>query len=343
MAAPLLPLQSTPANKPTTHVVIFKWICALLSIWALASWIRFSGQPSAPTSPPHEIDRVDGLALDGSAVEAPSYTDQGAVAVAAHAQPRKHTDRVAVIIEDRPLGNLVPVLLHFHSVLGPEWPIVLYTSHQTAAILLRSAPLSRAVASSDVEIRYLPAGTTFDSHAAVSAFLASPFLWTDLAPYLKVLLFQADSILCAAAPGRVDDFVEEYDLVGAPIDARLGGGFNGGLSLRNRELVLRVLGRWDFAADSSAPDAPGEWKFEDQWLFARMRELGEDKELEGELGLRIRLPDQATAGRFAVETIWVEGLRPLGYHQPHRWQREHMDEIMAYCPEVGMISGSSFF
>lgn len=232
--------------------------------------------------------------------------------------------------------------MHFHSVLGPEWPIILYTSQQTAAVLLRSAPFSRAVASSEVEIRYLPANTTFDSHAAVSAFLTSPFLWTDLAPYLKILLFQADSILCSAAPGRVDDFMD-YDLVGAPIDARLGSGFNGGLSLRNRELVLRVLERWDFAADSGGADAPREWKFEDQWFFARMRELGEDKALAGELGLRVQLPDQATAERFAVETIWVEGQRPLGFHQPHRWQSEHMGEIMEYCPEVGMIAGSSFF
>lgn len=200
------------------------------------------------------------------------------------------------------------------------------------------------MAASEVEIRYLPANTAFDSHASVSAFLTSPFLWTDLAPYLKILLFQADSILCSAAPGRVDDFMD-YDLVGAPIDARLGSGFNGGLSLRNRELVLRVLERWDFAADSgdADADAPREWRFEDQWLFARMRELGEDTELAGELGLRVQLPDQATAERFAVETIWVEGRRPLGFHQPHRWQSEHMDEIMEYCPEVGMIAGSSFF
>lgn len=228
--------------------------------------------------------------------------------------------------------------MHFHSVLGPEWPIILYTSEQTAAVLLRSAPFSRAVASSEVEIRYLPANTTFDSHASVSAFLTSPFLWTDLAPYLKILLFQADSMLCSAAPGRVDDFMD-YDLVGAPIDARLGGGFDGGLSLRNRELVLRVLERWDFAADSGDADAPREWGLEDQWLLARMRELGEDVELAGELGLTVQLPDQATAERLVVETIWVDGLRPLGFHQPHRWQSEHMDEIMAYCPEVGMIAG----
>ncbi|KAI1742167.1 hypothetical protein F4680DRAFT_41977 [Xylaria scruposa] len=227
-------------------------------------------------------------------------------------------DRVAVIIEDRPLGNLIPVILHFHSVLGPEWPIILYTSPATASELLRSTPFSRAVSSSEIEIRHLPHDTTFDSHAS------------------------ADSILCAASSRRVDDFLE-YDLLGAPIDPRFGTGFNGGLSLRNRELVLRVLERWDFGVDSAVVDAPREWRYEDQWFFARMKELGENGELADELGVKVHLPDQDTAARFAVETIWVEGQMPLGFHQPQRWQGEHMSDIMEYCPEVGMIAGSSFF
>ncbi|GAP86432.2 putative formate dehydrogenase protein [Rosellinia necatrix] len=300
---------------------------------------------------------------------------------------KKHTDRVAVIIEDRPLGNLIPVILHFHVVLGPEWPVILYTTQPTAEILLRSASFSRAVNASEIEIRYLPANTfarnrylrrktltsgcalaparetkqnetaTFSTHASVSAFLTNPYLWTDLAPYARVLLFQADSILCAGATTTmttttttttttVDEFVAAgYDLVGAPIAAGLGRGFNGGLSLRGRDAVLRVLRRWDFAADNRPDDSagggggggggnPDGWRFEDQWLYARLRDLD---------GPPAVLPDAETAARFAVESVWVDGARPLGFHQPHRWQADHMEEIMAYCPEVGMIAGSSFF
>ncbi|KAI1311009.1 hypothetical protein F5Y03DRAFT_392005 [Xylaria venustula] len=285
------------------------------------------------------------LRLDVSvAAGAPSHTGESESLIPGtiSSSVKKHTDRVAVIVEDRPLGNLVPVILHFHSVLGPEWPIILYTSRPTASTILTSAPFSRAAAASEIEIRYLPANTTFTSHASVSHFLASPFLWTDLAPYAKILLFQADSILCAAAPRHMDDFIA-YDLIGAPIDARFGAGFNGGLSLRSRELVLRVLRRWDFAVDSAAADAPREWKFEDQWFYARMRELAGDAELLGELGISVNLPDVDTAASMAVETIWVEGDRPLGFHQPQRWQGAHMKEIEGYCPEVDMIAGSSFF
>ncbi|KAI1148415.1 hypothetical protein F4825DRAFT_464930 [Nemania diffusa] len=346
MTAPLLPMQSTLSNRSTTRGVVVKWFCALLVIWTVTGWIHFSGNSTASTIALADNPETDRVELDGAVVDGSPHTDESGsgneVPVAAPPSVKKNADRVAVIIEDRPLGNLIPVILHFHAVLGPSWPVILYTSPQTEEILLLSASLSRAVTASEIEIRHLPPDTHFTSHASVSTFLAAPFLWTDLAPYAKVLLFQADSVLCAGSPARVDDFLA-FDLVGAPIDPRFGSGFNGGLSLRSRELALRVLGRWDFGADSAAPDAPREWRFEDQWFAARMRELGEDAELAGELGVRVNLPDREAAARFAVETIWVEGLRPLGFHQPQRWQGEHMAEIAEYCPEVGMIAGSSFF
>ncbi|KAI1176292.1 hypothetical protein F4777DRAFT_277539 [Nemania sp. FL0916] len=344
MAAPPVPSHSTLSIASVTRTAGIKWLGALLMICAIASWARFSGGPSQSGIQILGNEEVQTPGLDDFVEKAHATTP-----TAAPAPVVKHTDRVAVIIEDRSLGNLIPVIFHFHSILGPKWPIILYTTRSTSLTLLQSASLSRAVASSEIEIRYLPANTSFSSHASVSEFLTSSFLWTDLAPYAKVLLFQADSILCAGAPGTVDEFMS-YDLVGAPIDARLGTGYNGGLSLRSRELVLRVIERWSFAADNSAAQrdngeagVPQEWGFEDQWLAARMRELGSDVELAGELGLTVNLPDERTAAGFAVETMWFEGLRPLGYHQPQRWQEEHMPEIMEYCPEVGMIAGSSFF
>ncbi|KAH9906370.1 hypothetical protein F4778DRAFT_644739 [Xylariomycetidae sp. FL2044] len=165
---------------------------------------------------------------------------------------KKHTDRVAIIIEDRPTVNLIPLMLHFHSVLGPEWPIILYTVPGTAdALQEASAPFSRAVNESRVEIRYLPEDVSFASHRSVSVFLMSPWLWKDLAPFEKILIFQTDSIICSRSTSRVDDFIG-WDLIGAPIDRRIGGvGYNGGLSIRNRQLVLDIVESTDFDEETS--------------------------------------------------------------------------------------------
>lgn len=54
----------------------------------------------------------------------------------------------------------------------------------------------------------------------------------------------------------MEDFLQ-YDFIGAPIDPKLGfgEGFNGGLSLRNRSMMLDIVRWYDWKVDK---------KFEDQ-------------------------------------------------------------------------------
>lgn len=67
-------------------------------------------------------------------------------------------------------------------------------------------------------------------------------------------------MLCANAARSVDDFLE-YDFIGAPIDPQVGRGYNGGLSMRRRSTILRVLEEFQYVADPNAG--------EDQWFYAR--------------------------------------------------------------------------
>ncbi|KAL3418690.1 hypothetical protein PVAG01_10406 [Phlyctema vagabunda] len=232
------------------------------------------------------------------------------------------TNTVAVMIEDRPLETLLPLLLHFSLVLGPAWPIIFYTSQ---SIYPDSAPLRRAIDDHRIIVRFLPSMTQLSSRDSVSKFLTEPWLWEQLAPAEHVLLFQADSIICSNSALRVDDFLQ-YDFVGAPINPALGvgEGYNGGLSLRNRTMVLDIIGEssWreekDAAKDSQDPGV----KFEDQWFFRKMKLRG------------ARLPSIEVARTFAVETLWYE--RPLGYHQVTRWQPHNQDKVNAWCPEYGL-------
>ncbi|TVY82983.1 hypothetical protein LSUE1_G003131 [Lachnellula suecica] len=243
---------------------------------------------------------------------------------------------VAAIIEDRPLSNLVPLLLHFSSVLGPDWPIVLFTPGNN--LLNHSIPFQRALEEGRIRVHELPENTHFTNHAAVSELLTVPWFWEQLAPAGHVLMFQADSIICANSDVRMDDFLQ-YDFVGAPIDVPVGGtaghgeGFNGGLSLRNRSMTLDIVNKFSWQGEKDEGKINQDpcvtkvpcLKFEDQWFYSKM------KEIEG-----VSLPSQDVAATFAVETVWYDN--PLGYHQVQRWNADKMDQVAQWCPEYKMAT-----
>lgn len=150
----------------------------------------------------------------------------------------------------------------------------------------------------------MPPNTTFNDHNSVSEFLTGPWLWEELAPAEHVLVFQADSILCANSETRVDDFLH-YDFVRAPIavpevgDSGHGEGVNGGLSLRNRSMILDIVknSNWSLEMvdgtilhDGCSTTKPC-LMFEDQWFYHKMKELGG------------RLPTKEVAMKFSVETV----------------------------------------
>jgi hypothetical protein len=68
------------------------------------------------------------------------------------------SDKIAVILESRPLPHLVPLLLHFSTVLGPDWPIQVFTSPTTKSKLLKTPSLKRLVT----------AGKLFSSYSGMS-------------------------------------------------------------------------------------------------------------------------------------------------------------------------------
>ena len=267
-----------------------------------------------------------------------TWADEHRAAFSSHGKPVVlNSVNVAAIIEDRPLSNLAPLLLHFSSVLGPDWPIVLFTNPWKNPLLDASAPFQRAVVEGRIVIKALPRDTHFSDHAAVSKLLTEAWLWEQLAPAGHVLLFQADSILCSNSKLRMEQFLH-YDFVGAPIDtsaegnAGHGEGLNGGLSLRNRTMVLDIIkhnswqGEKDDGTISQGPcntKAPC-LKFEDQWYYSKMKALGG------------RFPSFEVAKTFAVETVWYD--TPLGFHQVERWIGGEMEKVIEWCPEYKMVT-----
>lgn len=221
----------------------------------------------------------------------------------------------AVIIETDMVSNLIPIMLHFATVLGPTWGMILFTL-QDRWIEPLSPAFHRFVEAGRIEVRFLPASTQLSNSEAVSRFLASPWIWEQVQSAKRVLLFQSDSILCSKAEASVEDYFR-YDLVGAPIAEQYGQGYNGGLSVRNPRMFLDIAKEGSFAASGH--------QFEDQFFFGEIKKRG---------GV---LPGVDIAKTFAVETVYYE--TPLGYHQPQRWQAARMNEIEEWCPEVKMLIG----
>lgn len=271
--------------------------------------------------------------------------------------PPAFPDSAAVIMETDPskIPNLVPLMLHFAQLLGPKWPVVLVTL-KANWIEPASPAFRRLMREQRIKIFFLPEETTFTTHESVSIFLTQPWFWDQFASADRVLLFQADSVICANSEASIEDFAH-WDLVGAPIASQYGVGYNGGLSLRNPRAMLDVINdpavpsfeavlrahndeiarvkaeQGDEAGEEANRNVPSWEKFEDQWFYAKLKDRGE----------AYKLPDTAAAKAFAVETVWNE--KPLGYHQPFRWLTSwQKSKAVEWCPELNMLQdGSHFF
>lgn len=229
--------------------------------------------------------------------------------------------KAAVIIEGRNSANLIPLILHFSSVLGPEWPIKVLHTTQNGKQFSFSPAFRRQVSSGHIMLRQLPSYVSWTSRAAVSEFFTQPSLYHSLAPYKHLLFFQGDSILCANSRRRVEDFLQ-YDFVGAPINPLKGHGMNGGLSLRNREKMLEVLDRHNFTGDPEDGS-----RHEDQWFIYKLEGLPRGPNDES----GAHLPSPEVALEFSAETSWTR--HPFGLHQVSRWQPSHVKELDNWCPE----------
>jgi len=101
---------------------------------------------------------------------------------------------------------------------------------------------------------------------------------------------------------------------------------NGGLSLRNRALMLEIILRYSWkeeVAKAHEPVSP-QVLYEDQWFFHKMLNMG------------ARLPSQDEASKFSVETMWYE--TPVGYHQIGKWNMDRVESIDRYCPEYKLAT-----
>ncbi|KAI1355745.1 hypothetical protein F5Y01DRAFT_326264 [Xylaria sp. FL0043] len=172
-----------------------------------------------------------------------------------------NTSKVALLIENRALPTLAPLLLHFIAVVPPDWRFRFMGSPESVARLNGSHAVRSQVDSGKLDLTHIPTNTSTSGGEMISRFLTNLWVYeTLLSPAEWLLVFQTDSILCANSRQNLNDFLD-YDWVGAPWNPSSRFGGNGGLSLRRVSAIIEVL-RDQVRVDNSEP--------EDVWLTERL-------------------------------------------------------------------------
>lgn len=180
-----------------------------------------------------------------------------------------NVSKVALLIEDRPLPVLAPLLLHFISVVPPDWRFRFMGSAESVASVNGSHAVRAQVASGKLDLARIPANASTGGQELISRFLTSRWLYeTALRPAEWLLVFQTDSILCANSRQNLNDFLD-YDWVGAPWNpsGRFGG--NGGLSLRRVSAISELVSITHLYNLPPAPSSPSGEKPREKALYRK--------------------------------------------------------------------------
>jgi hypothetical protein len=102
--------------------------------------------------------------------------------------------KVALLIENRPQGMVVPVMLDYMSILPPDWKFRFMGSDDSVAHVNKSAAIRRQVKAGKLDLTYIPRNMSVNGQEEISRFLTTLWLYdTVLQPAEWLLVFQTDS------------------------------------------------------------------------------------------------------------------------------------------------------
>ena len=107
--------------------------------------------------------------------------------------PFNHS-KVALLIENRPMGTLAPLLLHMMGVLPPDWKFRLMGSVESIDMVKKSAAIRRQVKAGKIDLTLLPKNVTLQNQEDISRFSTDLWVYEQLLqPAEWLLVYQTDS------------------------------------------------------------------------------------------------------------------------------------------------------
>jgi hypothetical protein len=258
-----------------------------------------------------------------------------------HHSSTYNKSKVALLMDNRKDPLLAPTMLHFISVVPPDWKFRFLGSPESVEYVNRSSAIRHQVAIGKLDLDLIPANMSIAGQELLSQFMTNLWVYEVLLqPAEWLLVYQTDSkfcpvaeealvltrtgTICANSVDSVDNYLD-YDWVGAPWDGNARYGGNGGLSLRRVSSIIKVLKHQHRVNDTEG---------EDVWLTDRLGHLP-----------NYRTADGQTNTKFSAEQYWAE--KPMGYHigaggtfeQPGLFgTQEKREKMYKYCPDVKMAS-----
>jgi len=202
----------------------------------------------------------------------------------------------AIMVEPRIHKAYGAVLNCFLTKLSIEWNIILGVGNKNygwVQELIQSAPFNEH--KSRIKIVHMDVDN-LNAQTYTNIFIDANFY--SYIPTEVFLVFQCDTWICATNPSEINQFLQ-YDYVGAPWPHHNNMVGNGGLSLRRKSAMLRIIREFPFKPHS---DLTGYETPEDVY-FA-----------EGCLALRLNVPNWVMADKFSNENRICE--HSWGVHQP---------------------------
>jgi hypothetical protein len=214
--------------------------------------------------------------------------------------------------------------------LPENWKVqIFYTGKgQSQAGLDINPGISRHIRRGEVVLTLLP-----KSMEKIKKYqlMFQPWFWENMLAD-RVLLFGGNSVVCSNSFYSINDFIQ-YDYLGAPWHTKKGVGGDGGISIRNRDHMLRALEYKSSLVEDGADKSKAfeNWGQEDHFYVDTLLEMNRKNLIKSNIAPRDATYQFAAIGNYANETVLVaSGTLP---DVPFMTR----DKFLQYCPELKMV------